>query len=309
MALGKSFKSRLLSRLIPDAVFQIAPTFVSGIRVSKKDRSVRGGFVLPLPGRPVNPSFDRVNVNDVAAVQETIARGMKSLRVSSGSVAILVPEPAVRVFVLSVASFPGSGKERDAFIRWRIGKQMPLIPEDARIDYAISPGRGARKVIVAMARRTVVREYEALFEKAGLRPDLVTVPSLTLVNLAARNGSTNGLLLNLEDETLTLLAVMDAGWALYRQKGVGAPGGLEADERAENIVREVENTVRFLEDKEKERLERLWVRTAAAADLPGLLGRLKPRIDLPLVAIDYEAPKVWTEAQKVLLAPLVGQIV
>lgn len=309
MALGKSLKSHFLDRLAPDAVFQVAPTFVSGIRVSKKDRSVRGGFVLPLPDRPVSPSFDRPNLTNTAAVEEAIVRGMKNLRISSGSVALLIPEPAVRVFVLSVESFPGSGRERDAFIRWRIGKQMPLIPDDARIDYAMGPGRGARKVIVAMARQSIVREYEALFEKAGLKPDLVTVPSLTLVNLAVRNGPMNGILLNLEDETLTLLAVMSSGWTLYRQKGVGAPGGPEADERAENIVREAENTIRFLEDKEKERVERLWVRTAVAAERPGLIGRLRQRINLPLEAVDYEAPEAWTEAQKTIIAPLVGQIV
>jgi hypothetical protein len=308
LAPRRSLKSLLIDRLVPDAVFQVSPTFVSGIRVSKKNREVRGGFVLPLRDGPVSPSFDRPNLTDTAAVEAAIVRGMKNLRVSSGSVAILVPEPAVRVFVLSVASFPGSGREREAFIRWRIGKQMPLIPEDARIDYATSPGRGARKIIVAMARQTVVREYEILFEKAGLRPVLVTVPTLALVNLAARKGPMNGILLNLEDETLTLLAVGESGWMLYRQKGVGASGGPEADERAENIVREVENTVRFLEDKEKERMQKLWVRTAAAADRPGLIGRLKQRIDLPLVAVDYEAPEAWTEAQRALLAPLVGQI-
>jgi hypothetical protein len=308
LALGRSLKSLFIDRLVPDAVFQVSPTFVSGVRVSKKDRAVKGGFVLPLSGRPVNPSFDRPNLTDATAVEEAIIRGMKNLRISSGSVALLVPEPVVRVFVLTVASFPGSGREREAFIRWRIGKQMPLLPDDARIDYATSPGRGAGKVIVAMARQKVVREYEALFEKAGLRPDLVTVPSLALVNLAARKGPMNGILLHLEDETLTLLAVGSSGWTLYRQKGIGAPGGPEADERAENIVREVENTLRFLEDKEKERMQKLWVRTAMAADRPGLIGRLKQRIDLPLEAVDYEAPEAWTEAQKVLLAPLVGQI-
>ena len=204
--------------------------------------------------------------------------------------------------------FRSSGKERDTFIRWRIGKQMPLIPDDARIDYAVTPGRGARKIIVAMARQTVVREYESLFEKAGLKPVLVTVPSLALINLVGQAGPSNGILLNLEDETLTLLAVMDSGWALYRQKGVGAPGGPEADERADNIVREAENTIRFLEDKEKKRIERLWVRTAVAAERPPLMDRLKDRIELPLEPVIYEAPEAWSEVQKALLAPLVGQI-
>jgi len=101
---------------------------------------------------------------------------------------------------------------------------------------------------------------------------------------------------------------MDSGWALYRQKGVGAPGGPEADERADNIVREAENTIRFLEDKEKKRIERLWVRTAVAAERPQLVDRLRDRIDLPLEPVVYEAPEAWSEAQKALLAPLVGQI-
>ena len=308
MALGKRLKSHFLDRLVPDAVFQVSPGFLSGIRVSKNDRSVRGGFVLPFQDRPLSPSFDRPNVTDAAVLEEAISQGKEKLRLSSGSAAVLVPEQSVRVFVLSVDSFPGSGRERDTFIRWRIGKQMPVIPDDARIDYAVTPGRGPRNIIVAMARRAVIREYESLFEKAGLRPVLVTIPSLTLINLVGKGDSSNGILLNLEDDTLSLLALMDSGWALYRQKGVGTASRPEADERAENIVREAENTIRFLEDKEKKRIERLWVRSAAAAESPELMSRLKERIDLPLEPLDYEAPEEWSEADKALLAPLVGQI-
>ncbi len=308
MTLVERLKAHFLDRLVPDAVFQVSPAFLSGIRVSKNDGLVKGGFALPFRERPLTPSFDRPNVTDPVVLEEAIAEGMKSLRLSSGSAALLVPEASVRVFVLSVDSFPGSGKERDAFIRWRIGKQMPLIPEDARIDYAATPGRGARKVIVAMARQMIIREYEYLFEKAGLKPVLVTVPTLTLVNLIGRTAAGNGILLNLEDETLTLLALMDSGWELYRQKSVGAAGGPEAEQRADNIVREAENTIRFLEDKEKKRIERLWVRSAAADERPELISRLEERIGLPLEPLDYEAPEGWSEAQKALLAPLVGQI-
>jgi len=293
---------------MPDAVFQISPGYLSGIRVAKSDGSVKGGFVLPFRERPITPSFDRTNVTDPAALEEAIAQGKKNLRLSSGSAALLIPEPSVRIFVLTVDSFPGSGKERDTFIRWRIGKQMPLLPEDARIDYAVAPARGPKKVIVAMARQVVVWEYEALFEKAGLKPVLVTVPSLTLVNLVRRAGSASGILLNLEDETLTLLAIADSGWTLYRQKDVGAPGGAGLDERTENIIREAENTIRFLEDRDKARIEKLWLRCAATAEWPTILIRLKERIALPIQSFEYEAPQVWTEAHKAVLAPLIGQV-
>jgi Tfp pilus assembly PilM family ATPase len=209
---------------------------------------------------------------------------------------------------MSVDSFPASGKEREAFLRWRIGKQMPLIPEDARIDYAVTPGKGARKVIVAMARQVVIWEYEAAFEKAGLKPVVVTAPSLALVNLVRRDGQASGVLLNIEDETLTVLALADPGWSLYRQKDIGLPGGAGADERGDNIVREAENTIRFLEDRDKIRVERLWLRCAAAAEFADIGARLREKISLPIDPVDYLAPDAWTEAHKAILAPLIGQV-
>jgi hypothetical protein len=308
VTLGGRIKTYFTERLLADAVFQISPSHLSGIRVNRKDGAVKGGFVLPFRERPVAPSFDRPNVTDPAALEEAIAQGKKNLRLSSGTAALLIPESSVRVFVLSVDSFPSSGKERASFIRWRIGKQMPLIPEDVRIDCAVTPGRGPRKVVVAMARQVVIWEYEALFEKAGLKPVLVTVPSLALANLVTRNGAANGILLNLEDEILTLLALAGPEWSLYRQKDVGLPGGAGADERIETIVREAENTLRFLEDKDKTRIERLWLRAAVAAEGPEIVGRLKERTGLPVEPVDYAAPEVWTEAHKVILAPLIGQI-
>lgn len=308
MTLRGRVKKHFTERLLPDAVFQIAPSHLSGIRVSRGDGAVKGGFVQPFRERPVLPSFDRPNVTDPAALEEAIGQGKENLRLSSGTAALLIPEPSVRVFVLSVDAFPGSGKERDTFIRWRIGKQMPLIPEDARIDYAVTPGKGARKVIVAMARQVVVWEYEALFEKAGLKPVLVTAPSLALANLVPRDGRGTGILLNIEDETLTVLALADPGWSLYRQKDIGRPGGAPADERGDNIVREAENTIRFLEDRDKTRIGTLWLRCAAAVELSEIRGRLKERIALPIEPVDYHAPDVWTDAHKAILAPLIGQI-
>jgi hypothetical protein len=207
-----------------------------------------------------------------------------------------------------VDSFPGSGRERDSFIRWRVGKQMPLIPEDARIDYAATPGRGPRRIIAAMARQMVVWEYEALFEKAGLKPVVVSAPSLALANLVRRDGASAALLLNLEEEFLTFLALAGPGWTLYRQKDVGRPGAIGAEERLDNIVREAENTIRFLEDKEKAGTDGLWVRSSADGEVPEIARRLEERTGLPVRPVEYEAPRVWTDAHKAVLAPLIGQV-
>jgi hypothetical protein len=308
VAIGRKLQDYFTERLLPDAVFQITPGCLSGIRLSRSDRSIKGGFVQPFRQRPVVPSFERPNVADPAALEEAIEQGKKNLRLSSGAAGLLIPEASVRVFVLGVDAFPASRKEREAFIRWRVARQMPLIPEDARIDYAVTPGRGARKVLVAMARQMVVWEYEALFEKAGLKPVVVSVPSLALVNLARREAGANVLLLNLEEEALTLLALAGQGWSLYRLKDIGPPGAAAAEERTDNIVREAENTIRFLEDKEKARTARFFLRSSDEAEVPEVARRLQERTGLPVETVDYEAPRVWSEAHKALLAPLIGQV-
>lgn len=308
MTIGSRLKTHFTERLLPDAVFQIAPGHLSGLRVSRGDGAVKGGFVQPFRERPVAPSFDRTNVTAPDALEEAIAQGQKNLRLSSGTVALLIPEPSVRIFVMAVDSFPASRKERDAFLRWRIAKQMPLIPEDARLDYAATPGRGARKIIAVLARQAVVQEYEAPFEKAGLKPVVVAAPSLALVNLVRRDVRTNGVLLNIEDETLTALALAEGGWTLYRQKDIGRPEAGPAGEREENIIREAENTVRFLEDRDHAPVEALWLRCAALVELPAIQARLQERVGLPVEPVDYQAPEAWTEAHKAILAPLIGQI-
>ena len=93
MTLGSRLKTHFTERLLADAVFQISPSHLSGIRVSRSDGSVKGGFVQPFRERPVAPSFDRPNITDAAALEEAIGQGLKNLHLSSGTAALLIPEP------------------------------------------------------------------------------------------------------------------------------------------------------------------------------------------------------------------------
>lgn len=299
---------RFTDRVPPDAVFQLTPGYLTGLRVSRRDRSVKSRFIRPFREAHLKPSFDRPNVTEQAALLDFVGRATKELRLSGGTVSLLLPEACVRVFVLAVEAVPRTKPERDAFVRWRIGRQMPNIPEDARIDYAVSSSRGAGRVIVSMARRAVIEEYEALFERNGMRVGVVTVPTLSLAHFAGPDGSS--LLLNLEEDSVGLLAIAGGEWALYRQKTLGpegAPAGT-FERKAAQVAMEISNTVRFLEDKEKRKVDHIWIRTGILDGGPEFLARLGGGLPFPVEPIDYRAPKTWSAGEKSLLAPLVGQI-
>jgi len=304
--LSSRLRSAFVDRPLPDAVFELAPGRLSGVRVAARRRTARARFMLPLPEAAMVPSFDRPNLADVFAVRSTIERGKEELGLGGGTVSLLIPETCVRVFILAVESLPGPPAERESFIRWRVGKQMPVLPDDLRLATDIPPGPSVKRVMVAAARDTVVREYEELFEQAGMRVGTVTVPSLSLVNLVGGCPGTNGILLNVDAETLSLLAVMESDWTLYRQKMIGSDSA--AEDRSGLVAQEVENTVHFIEDKERQRVEKIWVRSLVWEEGAAIISRLNGILRLPAEFVDYTAPGDWDEREKAALAPLMGQI-
>jgi hypothetical protein len=301
----KIVRARFLERPLPDAVFELRPDRLSGLRVSARGQAGQNRFVLSLDKGLLAPSFDRPNIAGASGLGAAIEQGKDLLGLGGGTVSLLVPEPSVRVFILTVESLSAAPDEREAFIRWRVGKLMPLMPEDLRLAYDVPSGFHSGKIIVAAAREAVVREYEELFEAAGLRVGAVTVPTLSLANLRGGPGG-SGILLNAEADRLIFLAVMDSEWTLYRQKGVGAD--LEPGRRADTIAQELENTVHFLEDKERKRVERIWVHADDGEEAAGIVARLKGGLPLPVELVDYEAPGDWSDGEKAALAPLMGQI-
>ena len=302
----KKFRTRFVDRPLPNAVFELAPGRLCGIRVSARGRPARKRFILPLETGALGPSFDRPNVISAGSVKRVIEEGMKVLGLGGGTISLIIPETCVRIFILTVDSVPSGPGDRDAFVRWRVGKLMPLLPEDLRLDYDFSAGPGPRKIIVAAAREAIIREYEDLFQSSGMKVGTVTIPSLSLVNFLDGGPDTNTILLNIEADNLSFLAVTDSGWTLYRQKGVGLD--LPAEEKADLVVNEVENTVHFLEDKERMKVERVRVRSESWEEGPLVVARLAESLALPADMIDYPAPEEWDLREKAILAPLVGQI-
>ena len=216
----RTLKSRFLDRPVPEAVFELAFDSMSGIRVSRHRKSVQGFAILPIEKGCYVPSFDRPNIADSSYLRERIEEMKEGLRLSSGRIALLLPESCLRVLIFAVDSMPETQAERDSFVRWRVAKQMPALPDDLRLDYAVSSGPQPKKIIVALAREAVVREYETAFETAGLNVGAVSVPSLSLHNVVLGLGAGSSLQLNVEIDHLSLLAVMDSEWVLYRQKSI-----------------------------------------------------------------------------------------
>jgi hypothetical protein len=294
----------------PQVVFQLTSSYLSAIRVVPKDRKMRGYTILPLPPGLVEPHFDRQNLADPPALAEVIKTALVPFHVSGGTAACLVPETCLKILVLEFDSLPSSEKEKDKLIRWRAKKQLPVLPEDARMSYQVLSSDGAVKLLASLGRSAVLQEYEDLFSGLGLEAGVLSAPTLSLLNLIDWANERDVIVANIEDDSMSLVAVIRSEISLYRTKifAVDRRPDLTPGQKVELIVKEIENTVFFVEDREKNVIRSLWLRAGIREGQEEILTRLGRKIPFSIHAIGASSLSELPLAERTILAPLIGLI-
>jgi hypothetical protein len=291
----------------PPVTFLVSRARVGGLVRSGKDGRITGQIAASLAPGVLEPSFDKKNVVNPAALERAIRDAAARLGRSGGAVGLMVPEACLKVFVLPFEGLPSSPRERDEVLRWRLAKLAPLPPAETRLSYAVLKSAGQPRVVLALARVEVVREYEDAFSRAGMTVREVGIPALNLLSFARLDATGHALVVNLEDDHLSLTALLDGQAALYRFKPFlqDPLKPMTLSEKIDQAAAEVENTVRFVEDREKKKIAAAWVRANVAepeAAVAGLQARL------PGLAVREPAfPATIRPPDRHFLAPLIGQ--
>lgn len=302
-------KNYLAKPPLPNVAFQISPHYLSGIYVSSREKKIKHHFISPLKNGVIQPSFNKKNVVDEVYLEEKIREGAGKLHLSRNKIACLIPEPCLKIFVFSFVSLPSVQKEREELIRWQVKKQMPLLPDDTRISFAVIRSNRQEKILVSLARASIIQEYEEFFTRVGLKVGVVGTATLSLFNLLDGEEG-NSMIVNLEEDYISLIAVLDAEIALYRHKPFVLEGsvGLTLSQKIDNIATEVENTVNFIQDREKKKIDSLWIRLGIANLGGETFSLLREKLSLQFKGIENFISQELTYTEKQILSPLVGKI-
>ena len=159
---------------------QITSRYISGINLSPKDRTLKNHFILPLEESTVLPSYSGINIQDKAGLEQAVRKGKKKLGFNGRKTALLLPDLCQRLFVFSFDSLPASRLDKAKVIRFRVKKQMPMLADDSRLAFQVIKTSDRYRVIVSIAKNTVVREYEDILSTAGIDVGMVSPPVLGL---------------------------------------------------------------------------------------------------------------------------------
>ena len=243
----------------PEPVIEISATHVAA--ANWFGQKLQSYAVESLEAGALMPSPVEVNVAQPDAVRRALQRVLSRVGGLNGQIALLVPDPVVRVFILEFDELPRRPEEALPLLRWRLKKSVPFDVEETTVSWTRQTSRhGSLEIVAAVARQGIMKEYESLVRGFDLEPAIVLSSTLATLPLVSEIGAT--LLMRIDGRTLTTAIVRGKTLCLYRSTEL--PGDVtHLDPRF--VLEEIFPAAAYYQDS--------WGSTIDRALLSGFTGR------------------------------------
>lgn len=198
----------------------------------------------PLPPGALLPGIGEPNIRDAEAVSAAIRSALNHVSPRTHAVTLVLPDTAVRVFMLDFDMLPTRAAEAIPVLRFRLRKMVPFDVEHAGLSYQVlTQSKNECKVLTAVLPGPVLAEYEAAVRDAGYEPGAV-LPS-SLAALEAVDSMEAVLAVNLSPIALTTSITNGSDLLLHRT--LDLPDN--PDLRLPEIQRGIAVAAAYFEDK------------------------------------------------------------
>jgi type IV pilus assembly protein PilM len=199
----------------PGLVVEIATSHVAVARWGNSRGNLESFGAEPLHQGSIAPSPLEANVAKGDAVHSALRRVFARVPHHGSPVALLIPDPVVRVFILPFENLPRRADEALALLRWRLKKSVPFEMDETAVSWTRQGGRdGKIEIVAAVARQQIVREYEEIVEASSASVGVVLSSTLASLTLLEERGAT--LLIRMSGRTLTTVVVNGSNLTVYR---------------------------------------------------------------------------------------------
>jgi len=245
----------------PYVAVEISPERVAAVRWNRTGGL--GSYVVEmLPPGALVPSAVEPNIANANAVKTAFSAAMGQIRARGEDIALIVPDPVIRVFVQHFEQFPRSAQEAEPILRWKLKKSVPFDADETVISYMRQPAReDGVDVVTGLARQRIIREYEGLAEAVGLYPGVVLSSSLAALSIL--DGDKAILLARVSGTALTTAIVRESVLCGYRCTELPVHS---ADITPQMLLEEIFPLAAYYQDT--------WADTIHSVRIAGLGGRL-----------------------------------
>lgn len=163
----------------------------------------------PLPPGVLRPSLRELNILDGQAFSDKLREAHALLLHRGSRLSVTLPDSVGKVVILDLQERFKSRTEGLDIIRWKLKKNLPFDLSDCHLDYQVLNKRenGDLVLLVTLASRSVLEQYESLINAAGLSPAQIDLNAFNLYRTFERNLSLldDGALITFYGSTLGIM--------------------------------------------------------------------------------------------------------
>ncbi len=201
MANSSKHKSTIKPSGRPRTAVELAPQGALAATIPHGSDTAVYAFAALAPGALI-PGIAEANIHDQDAVVAAIRTALDEISPKGHAVTLVLPDTAVRVFVLDFDTLSTKPAEAIPVLRFRLRKMVPFDVEHAALSYQrLVEGDSSVKILATVMPGPILAEYEAAVRAAGYEPGAV-LPS-TLASLAVLDSMEPILAANLSGQALT----------------------------------------------------------------------------------------------------------
>jgi Tfp pilus assembly PilM family ATPase len=185
----------------------------------------------PLAPGAVLPALNATNIADPKAVSGALSRVFERMGTNPKRVALAIPDGVAKVSLLRFEKVPERARDLDELIRWQVRKAAPFRIEDAQVSYMRGEpaSDGSTEFVVVMARRDIIREYEAVCEDAGAQAGVVDLATFNVINsilAGSQPVSDDWLLVHVTRDDATMAILRGQQLVFFRNRAADGEIGL-----------------------------------------------------------------------------------
>lgn len=205
---------------------------------------LENGRILPLREGLLQPDLRGANIADrnqfVAALQEVL----DPLAGSEERIALSLPEGAGRLLLTEVEQAFGSRREGAEILRWQLKNQLPGEAREVHLDFQVitQEASGRSRVLVALANRAVLEDYEEALASAGYGAQLIDFHPLNQFNFyrPRLEMGADFVLVGVDRGTLSLQVFLERMPIFFRTRDVQDDPALVFQELSRSLAGQVE---------------------------------------------------------------------
>ncbi len=186
--------------------------------LNKRRDKVKSKVAADLVSRSVIGSLSETNIPNKDATRAAVLETLNRAGFEGSEIVLIIPDDSVRIAFLTVENLPKNPAEQQTFIRWKLKKTVPFDVDAAQLAFRILGTRtgSAADLLVTLSPRSIIQEYEDLFDSMALHAGLVVPSTLAALNLLPPPAS-DTLFLKIAPDCITTSVLQRGRIQFYRR--------------------------------------------------------------------------------------------